>query len=238
MVLDGIAKVSGRSMRLVVLVAAAASLSACAGRGGPVPYEPANFGPPDPQTVDTVAGPNLIVAGDKLQVTTFQVEDLSGEFPVDSNGRIHFPLVGAVEAQGKTAEQVAGLIRERLGQRYLRNPNVQVSILEAVERTVTVDGSVRQPGAFAVRGPTTLARAVALGGGLTGDANANRVVVFRTVNGQRMAAAFDLQAIRRAQSEDPTVYPNDLIVVDGSRGRRLLGDILTTLPIIGIFRPF
>jgi polysaccharide biosynthesis/export protein len=89
-----------------------------------------------------------------------------------------------------------------------------------------------------VQGSTTLMRAVALARGLSGDANPSRVVVFRTVNGQRMAAAFDLTRIRRAQAEDPAVYGNDVVVVDGSRARALFRDVLSSIPILGIFRPF
>jgi polysaccharide export outer membrane protein len=63
-------------------------------------------------------------------------------------------------------------------------------------------------------------------------------VVFRTIKGQRMAAAFDLSAIRRAEAEDPMIYGNDIVVVDGSRGRALFRDIMTVFPLLAIFRPF
>jgi polysaccharide export outer membrane protein len=66
------------------------------------------------------------------------------------------------------------------------------------------------------------------------------VVVFRTIDGQRQAAGFDLLAIRRAQVEDPVIYPNDIVVVDGRdvRVRSALQQILNTIPILAIFRPF
>jgi polysaccharide export outer membrane protein len=54
-----------------------------------------------------------------------------------------------------------------------------------------------------------------------------------------MAAAFDLAAIRRAQAEDPLIYGNDVVIVDGSRARSILRDVLgTALPIFAVFRPF
>jgi polysaccharide export outer membrane protein len=81
-------------------------------------------------------------------------------------------------------------------------------------------------------------RAVALAGGITDDANSRRVAVFRTVGGQRQAAAFDLQAIRRGEAQDPQIYPGDVVVVDGSSVKKGFKRVLESLPILSIFRPF
>jgi polysaccharide export outer membrane protein len=81
-------------------------------------------------------------------------------------------------------------------------------------------------------------QAVALSGGTSEDANVRRVAVFRTVSGQRQAAAFDLLAIRRGQAADPPVYPGDIIVVDGSTVKEAQKRILSNIPILSIFRPF
>jgi polysaccharide biosynthesis/export protein len=83
-----------------------------------------------------------------------------------------------------------------------------------------------------------LMRAVALAQGTSEDANPSRVYVFRTISGQRMAAAFDLRAIRRAEAEDPPIYGNDIVVVDGNRARSLFRDVIQTLPVLSLFRPF
>ena len=74
--------------------------------------------------------------------------------------------------------------------------------------------------------------------GVTQDANLHRVVVFRQIQGQRMAAAFDLESIRRSEMEDPVVYASDVIVVDGDNTRRMWRDIITTIPAIALFAPF
>jgi polysaccharide export outer membrane protein len=120
----------------------------------------------------------------------------------------------------------------------MHNPNVQVAITATTDRSITLDGAVSSPGAYPIIGSTTLMQAVALGKGLTRDANPSRVVIFRTVDGKRMAAAFDLQAIRRAEAEDPPVYGNDIIIVDGSKAREMFRDILSAIPLLGVFRPF
>jgi polysaccharide export outer membrane protein len=62
--------------------------------------------------------------------------------------------------------------------------------------------------------------------------------VFRTIGGQRMAAAFDLTSIRRGEAEDPKVYSGDIIIVDGSKLKQAQREILGALPIIGMFNPY
>lgn len=215
----------------------AAILSACAARGGRVPYEPEGFAAPDVETLSPSPSQQRIGPLDKLRITVFQVAELSGEFQVDAQGKIQYPLIGEVMAQNLLPSELSALIAQRLSQRYLQNPNVQVAISEQSQQTITVDGSVRQPGVVQIRGTTTLMRAVALARGMSEDANPARVVVFRTINGQRMAAAFDMRSIRRAESEDPTIYGNDIIVVDGQRVRSIWREIVSTLPVLGYFAP-
>jgi polysaccharide export outer membrane protein len=102
---------------------------------------------------------------------------------------------------------------------------------------VTVDGAVRDGGAFPVGGPISLVQAIAMAKGTTEDANARRIAVFRTVGGQRQAAAFDLTSIRRGQSPDPAIYPGDIVVVDGSSVKATQKQILQSIPLLAIFGP-
>jgi len=103
---------------------------------------------------------------------------------------------------------------------------------------VTVDGAVTQSGQYPVAGPLTLIQAVALAHGTTEDANAHRVAVFRTISGQRQAAAFDLASIRRGEAPDPQIYPGDIVVVDGSKIKEAEKQIFASVPLLGMFRPF
>lgn len=230
-------------LAMLLLGAMLLGLAACASdRLTNVPYDPAIFKAPQLEPAVVARGEAQIAPYDKLEIKVFQVEDLSGEFQVNPAGQISFPLIGLVTAAGKTPVQLSRVIEAQLGTKYLRSPKVQVNLTEAaaLEQTFTVDGSVNEPGAFPVKGSTTLMRAVALAKGLDDGANPRRVVVFRTIDGQRHAAGFDLLAVRRAQSEDPIIYPNDIIVVDGrdNRVRSAFQQILQTIPILAIFRPF
>jgi polysaccharide export outer membrane protein len=148
------------------------------------------------------------------------------------------PLVGEVAAAGLTTSQLDDKVTELLGQKYFENPDVSIGIKESALRSVTVDGAVKDAGAFPVAGPLTLMQAVALAKGTTDDANARRVAVFRTIQGQRQAAAFDLTAIRRAESRDPQVYPGDIVIVDGSAIKQAYKRFVQSVPLLGLFRPF
>ncbi|HEX6376630.1 MAG TPA: polysaccharide biosynthesis/export family protein [Allosphingosinicella sp.] len=224
--------------RTVILVAALGAAACASGRGGPVPYEPQGFVAPDTQAEPVASAAAPIGALDTLNISVFQVESLTGEFKVDAAGRIDYPLLGSVQAQGRTTQELSQQLATSLSQKYLQSPNVQVAIKERAEQKVTVDGSVRQPGVFIVKGPTTLLQAVAMAKGTSEDANPSRVIVFRTIRGERMAGAFDLKAIRRAQAEDPVIYGNDIVVVDGSKSRQMFRDLMSTLPLLSVLRPF
>ena len=228
----------GKLLWLALLLLAALLLAGCTeGRGGAVAYDVA-LPPPDEQAEPVAAASAPIGALDTLRINVFQVESLSGEFQVDQAGAIDYPLIGTVPAQGRTAEALSQQIAAKLSERYLQSPNVTVSIKERAEQTITVDGSVNRPGVFKVKGPTTLLQAVATAGGTAPDANTSRIIVFRTINGERLAGAFDLKAIRRAEAEDPVVYGNDIVVVDGSRARALFRDLMSSIPLLGILRPY
>jgi len=228
-----------RLARSAIVAAAALAVSACmAGRGGSVPYEPAGFVAPDTQAEPVASSAQPIGALDTLNISVFQVESLTGEFKVDAAGKFDYPLLGAVQAQGRTTEELRQHLAAGLSQKYLQSPNVQVAIKERAEQKVTVDGAVQQPGVYVVKGPTTLIQAVAMARGTTQDANPSRVYVFRTIRGERVAGAFDLKMIRRAQAEDPVIYGNDIVVVDGDKSRQMIQTLLQTVPVLGLLRPY
>ena len=175
---------------------------------------------------------------DTLNVKVFRMPDLTGDYEVDLTGQISLPLIGSVPAADLTTAQLDQSLTTRLGEKYLENPDVSVGIKSSTRRSVTVDGAVNKSGSFPVNGPTTLMQAVAAAGGTGPDANPRRVAVFRQISGKRQAAAFDLTSIRRGEAEDPQVYAGDIIVVDGSSLKALQKQLLNSLPILSIFKPF
>lgn len=207
-------------------------------RGGPIPYNPAGFGAPDPPSVAALDAGYKIAPMDTLDITVFRQPDLSGEYEVDLTGRISMPLIGEVMAVNSTTAELDQALTAKFGERYLENPDVSVGIKSSATRVVTVDGAVQNSGSYPVTGPVTLMQAVALAGGTREDANVRRVAVFRQIDGQRQAAAFDLVDIRRGEEEDPRVYAGDIVVIDGSSIKETQKKLLNSLPLLNIFRPF
>lgn len=172
---------------------------------------------------------------DVVDIRVFGVEDLNGSYQVDPNGKIKFPLIGIIDAQGFTIFELASRIEDGLRQRFLRDPQVTARISEASGQQVTIEGSVSKPGMYPVRGRLTLLQAIAVSGGPTRGADPTRVVIFRTIEGKRMAAAFDLLRIRGGEVEDPVVYGNDIIVMDGSDLQEGYDELIRSIPLLGLF---
>lgn len=219
-------------LSLVLLAAACADK-----RGGPIPYDVSGFGVPDAPALVPLEAGYRIAPMDTVTVKVFKMPDLTGDYEVDLAGHISMPLIGEITAYDLTTAQLDDALTRKLGEKYLENPDVSVGIKSSTRRSVTVDGAVARSGSFPVHGPMTLMQAVAAAGGARQDANIRRVAIFRTISGQRQAAAFDLQAIRRGEAQDPAIYAGDIVVVDGSAIKAFQQQIFQSVPLLSIFRP-
>lgn len=207
-------------------------------RGGPIPYGVENFGAPDRPAVASLDQDYRVAPLDTLSIKIFKMPDLSGDYEVDLTGQVSLPLIGSVRAVDLTTAQIDQALTAKYSEKYLQNPDIAVGVKSSTRQAVTVDGSVGKVGPIPVLGSMTLLQAVASAGGTTENANPRRVAIFRQINGQRQAAAFDLTAIRRGEAPDPRVYAGDIIIVDGSSTKALQRQILNSLPILSIFKPF
>lgn len=189
---------------------------------------------PAPVRADLTAPdrPALIGPLDTVEVNVFGVSELSRELQVDASGRIAMPLIGTIDARGKTAGELALAIEAALDGRYVRDPDVTVNIKSSVSQVVAIDGQVVEPGLYPVTNQMTLLRAVASAKGLTEYAREHEVVILRTVEGRRMAGLYDVTAIRRGAYDDPPIYANDVIIVGDSPQRRLFRDLVSLAPIL------
>jgi polysaccharide export outer membrane protein len=225
-----------RIIAISAIVAASMLAGACADtRGGVIPYDQ-TLAPPDEPKVQVLQTNYKIAPLDKLSIKVFKAEDLSGDYEVDLAGHISLPLVGEVDAVNLTTAELDERLTKLLGEKYFEHPDVSVAIKESTAHVVTVDGAVQSGGQFPVAGPMTLIQAVALAKGTREDAHPRRVAVFRTIDGRRAAAAFDLTAIRRGEADDPKIYPGDIIVVDGSAIKATQKQLLQTVPLFALFR--
>ena len=226
-----------RKTLLALIVAA--GLAGCA--GAPPPQSSAQLTVltdsqelPSPIRGDLTAAdrPALIGPLDTIAVDVFNVPDLSREMQVDASGRIAMPLIGTVDARGKTGNELASEIENALRGRYVRDPQVTINIRSSVSQVVTVDGEVRDPGLYPVTNQMTLMRVIASARGVSEFARLEQVVILRTVNNQRMAGLYDLGAIRRGAYADPPIYANDVVMVGDSPTRRLFKDVVSLAPLL------
>ncbi|VXC47836.1 polysaccharide biosynthesis/export family protein [Sphingomonas sp. AX6] len=189
---------------------------------------------PAPGREDLVAPdrPSFIGPLDTINVEVFNVTELTRDIVVDSGGRVTMPLVGTIDVNGMTAVELASRIDESLRGRYVRDPQVTVTIKGSVSQVVTVDGEIENPGTYPVTNQSTLLRTLALSGGFTENAKLDDVVILRTVGQQRMAGLYNVSQIRRGAYVDPPIYPNDVVVVGDSPSRRLFRDFIAVSPLL------
>lgn len=190
---------------------------------------------PAPSIADftAVSRPYIVGPFDRLAIDVFGIQELTGrEVQVDAAGRISFPLAGVIQVSGQTPGEIEALLAERLRQAFVRNPQVTVNLKEAVSQVVTVAGQVKKPGLYPVMGRMTLLQAIARAEGTDEFSDLEDVVVFRTVQGRRLAALYDVDGIRRGAYPDPEIYPNDVVMIGDNTSRRLFKDFLTTFSLV------
>ena len=138
--------------------------------------------------------------GDRLRITVFGENDLSGEFVVGSNGMIAFPLVGEIKASDRTLQEVGTAIVDKLKPDYLKNPQVSLEVLNY--RPFYILGEVKNPGSYAYVSRMQVVNAVALAGGYTYRARHSRMTIKRAGSGRDEPA-----------DENTIVLPGDVIEV-------------------------
>jgi polysaccharide export outer membrane protein len=172
---------------------------------------------------------------DVLDIEVFGVEDLTRTVRISAGGQFSMPFVGVVDANGKTINELETQIAKQLSENYLENPQVTVYVKEYNSQRVTVEGAVEKPGIYPLTGRTSLLQMMAMAEGIDPDANLSGVVIYRTIEGKRAAAVFDIKKIRAGEMVDPEVLGNDLVVVDVSGSRSGLRDMIWLTPLMAVF---
>jgi len=158
--------------------------------------------PSDPADVGKVSPEYRLGPGDKLKVTVFGNQDVSGEAVVDPQGKIAIPLLGQVQAGGLTVASLQQSITEALNKDYIVDPKVTVEVENY--RPFFILGEVNKPGSYYYIAGLNLRQAVAIGGGYTRRARTSEAVIHRlTGNGEDTLTA---------DPETP-IFPGDTIDV-------------------------
>ena len=175
---------------------------------GPLPnYGSATVPPPSRQY--------RIGVDDVLTISVWHEPDLSRTVPVRPDGRISLPLVGEIEASGKTTPELEDELKTSLAQ-YVKAPELTVIVSQIRSRRVNIIGQVMQPGTFSLTQSMGVLDALAAAGGLRDFAKKNHIYVLReTGTGRRVRMPFDYKAVLsgKKNAEDIMLQANDTVVV-------------------------
>jgi polysaccharide export outer membrane protein len=207
-------------------------LPGCASRGSvgaPIPELEAGANgsglPALPGSTTQAAAPDRpIVPADLLEITVFEVPELSKAVRVSDAGDISLPLVGVTRAAGKTTRELEASLREQLQRSYMRDPHVTVEVKELGTPPIYVLGEVNQPGAFVPTGRSSLTvlRAVTMARGTRPTAAPGRVVVIRSVaTGERLRMEVNMNDIVRGKQADLALQANDVVYVPKNTERSI-----------------
>lgn len=143
-------------------------------------------------------------AEDVLLVSVWKDEQLTREVVVRPDGMFSFPLVGDIQAENQTVEDIRGELVKRLT-KYIPNPNVSVSVTKVASYKVYVVGRVNKPGEYVIGHYTDVLQALSLAGGLTPFAGENDIKVMRRVRGGQQAIPFRYGDIRKGRDLEQNI---------------------------------
>ncbi|MFP5259726.1 MAG: polysaccharide biosynthesis/export family protein [Acidobacteriota bacterium] len=168
---------------LLLCLAAALSITACARPTAPPPAVASSKTRPEARSADLPARRAMLGYGDELSVAVWRQEDLKTTVRVDEAGRIQLPLVGEIPAGGHTVSELRTELT-RAYAKYLVDPQVTVTASTIRSQTALVLGEVKSQGVVPVDHDIALFEAIARAGGFTESAGQSTVVLFRALDSE------------------------------------------------------
>jgi polysaccharide export outer membrane protein len=150
--------------------------------------------------------------GDKLRIEIYKDPQLSQSLQVRPDGKITLPLVGDVEAAGRTPLELRDVIATSLKE-YITNPTVTVIVVEATAAMAYVTGEVNHPGAVNLQAPLTVLQALALAGGLKEFADAKNIRILRRAPTGVQTITFNYKDAVKSARAPVYLRPGDTVVV-------------------------
>lgn len=182
-------------------------------------------GPP-PAAGDGSIASYTLATTDRLRIGVYQEDDLSSIVRIDANGNVNLPLIGEVKIAGLTVRNAQKAIEDayRNG-RFLRSPQVTITVEEYAPREVAIEGQVRNPGRYPLPIESTMSviDLVTKAGGLTDIAKGTAVSITRiSPDGKKITYTVDVESIikgkKNANPSDSSLQlqPGDIVYVPES----------------------
>ncbi len=155
-----------------------------------------------------------VLPGDLLAIMVWKEPELTLEVLVRPDGKFSFPLVGDVQATGRTVEQIQADIVTRIDT-YIPDAVATVLVREIGGNKVYVVGKVNRPGPFVMTDDTDVMQALALAGGTTTFASLKSILVLRRNGGSRSAIPFNYDQVEDGENLEQNIVlqPGDVVVV-------------------------
>lgn len=193
-----------RSALLAVVVGGLMGLSACYATPKHVTSASDEVGVPQ----------DRVGIDDTFDVRVYGEADLSGMFRVATDGTVDYPLAGRLQVEGLRTGEIQQLLVNKLKDKYLKDPQVIVTIKDRNSQKISVLGQVTKPGQVGYYPNMTIVDAIANAGGFTGIAAKNSVNLRRQVAGKIEIHVFPVADISEGRSPNVMVLPGDVLVVD------------------------
>jgi polysaccharide export outer membrane protein len=172
-----------------------------------------------------------ISPGDKIEIFVWQNPDLTRDVQIRDDGKLSYPLIGTLKAEGLTIDQLQDEIKTRLSE-YVRAPQVTISVKEAAGKKIVILGQVNYPGVYTFNGTLDVIEAVAMAGDFTPDGRRESIMIISD-NLTEHPKVRRLTAIRQGMmTEEFVLKPNDVVYVPRSTiadFNKFLNDIAPTI---------
>ena len=179
-----------------------------------------------PSAAKTVAMPVPIASGDLLEITVFDVPELTQQVRIGADGKAQLALIGNTLLAGLTGQEAAELIARQLREgNFVRQPQVNVLIKEFSSQGVSVMGEVQHPGVYQVLGARTLLDVISLAGGLTNVADSRITIKHRTGAEENVTVKLKNDDAPSSLASDVQIYPGDLVMAPRAGVVYVLGDV-------------
>ena len=163
---------------------------------------------------EVISSEDRIGLDDTFDVRVYGEVELSGMFRVATDGTIDYPLAGRVQVAGLRTGEIQQLLVSKLKDRYLKDPQVIVTVRDRNSQKISVLGQVSKPGQVGYYPNMTIVDAIASAGGFTGIAAKNSVNLRREVKGKIEMHVYPVADISEGRSQNVMVQPGDVLVVD------------------------
>lgn len=169
---------------------------------------------PPPASGTEAQAEYVIGLGDQLQIMVWKEPELAQAMSVRIDGRISLPLIGDVQAAGKTIRDLKKVLEEKYAA-VIAEPAVSVMLTQSKSWRYYIIGQIKQPGEFPIDFPITVLQAIAKSGGFLEWAKTDRISIVRRESGQEIIVPFNYEALVNGQNlqQNAMVKPGDTIII-------------------------